>query len=120
MKQRVRIEERWEARKSAPDFDEITSHNFETILRYRLRFDFPTNANTYPIIYDEIFLRLEPRSQKWIDQNRLFGGLGFHVNNLKLSRIEIGYMLQTERNSAETSTGRKRVNNVIRITFISD
>jgi hypothetical protein len=33
---------------------------------------------------------------------------------------EVRYMLQTVRNSAETAEGLKRINNVFRVTFLSD
>jgi hypothetical protein len=118
-KQRFRIEERWLARKSPPDFDEVTSHKFEVRFRYKAGVELPLSARTYAIFNDEIFLRLLPRNEKWLDQNRLFAGVGFALDNEKLERIEVGYMLQTFRHSADTSVGLKRINNTIRITFKS-
>jgi hypothetical protein len=42
------------------------------------------------------------------------------IESSKLSRVEMGYMLQTVRHSSETQEGRQRINHVIRITFVSD
>src|SRR5262245_25368521 len=40
-KQRFRVEEKWLARKSAPDFDTVTSYQFETMFRYQFGFELP-------------------------------------------------------------------------------
>ena len=119
LKQRFRLEERWLARKSPPDFDHVTSHKFDLRLRYKAGVELPLSSNTYSIFNDEMFLLLAPRNERWLNQNRLFAGVGMVLDKEKLNRIEVGYMLQTVRNSSETSTGWKRVNNTIRITFKS-
>src|SRR5262245_25271666 len=92
LKQRIRFEERFNARKSPPDFDAVTSYDFETLLRYQLRFEFAVGSKTNSIFYDEVLLRLFPTSQKSLDQNRVFAGLGFALNGKAFSRLEAGYM----------------------------
>ena len=120
LKQRVSLEERWLARKSAPDYERVTSYKFETTLKYQLQFVFPLNPKTDSIFYDEVHLRLLPRNEKRLDQNRLFAGLSFKIESKNISRLEVGYMLQTAHNSAETAEGLQRVNHVISVTVISD
>jgi hypothetical protein len=118
-KQRIRTEEKWAARKSAPDYDKVTSYNFEVTLRYQFGVEFPLQGNAYSKFNNEIHLRIVPSDEKRFDQNRLFGGIGFTIDREKANRVEVGYMLQTVRNSSEAEPGRKRVNHTIRITFIS-
>jgi hypothetical protein len=119
LRHRVRLEERWQARKSPPDFDDVASRKFDLRLRYKAGIELPFNSNMYSTFNDEIFFRLAPRNERWFIQNRFFAGIGFVLDKEKLNRIEVGYMLQAVRNSSETSTGWKRVNNTIRITFKS-
>src|SRR5262249_47955175 len=79
VKQEIRLEQRWEARKSAPDYDDVTHYNYETTLRYQFRLVFPLNAKTGSIFYDEVHVRLSPTNEKFFDQNRLFAGFGFKL-----------------------------------------
>jgi hypothetical protein len=120
MKQTLILEERWLARKSAPDFDTITSYKFELRLRYQLKYSHALNSKIDFVTYDEPIFRLLPTNEKHFEENRLFGGVAFKLENKMFDKIETGYMLQTVRNSAETEEGRKRVNNVIRITLSSN
>src|SRR5262249_31682760 len=119
LRHRIRLEERWQDRKSAPTFDQVTSHKFDLRLRYKAGIELPLSSNTYSILNDEVFVRLAPRNERWFNQNRLFAGVGLILDKKKLNRIEVGYMLQAVRNSSESSTGWKRVNNTIRVTFKS-
>src|SRR5262249_4075613 len=43
--QRFRVEEKWLARKSPPDFDRVTSYKFETIFRYLFGVELPLNSD---------------------------------------------------------------------------
>lgn len=52
------------------------------------------NARLASILWDELFVNLNStvRSQRGLDQNRMFAGVGISVN--PRARIEIGYMNQ--------------------------
>jgi uncharacterized protein DUF2490 len=119
IKQTISLRERWLARKSAPTYDEITSYKFEITPVYQFELVIPKTATTDLIFYDEVHLRMVPRDEPRFDQNRLFAGLGLKTENRAINRIEMGYMLQTVRNSSDTNPGRERVNHVIRLTLIS-
>jgi hypothetical protein len=118
IKQKIRFEERWLARKSAPDFDRVTSYKFEVRPIYQFRLVLPLTPETDAVFYDEVRLRVVPTNENHFDQNRLFGGISRKTELLFFSRIEMGYMLQTVRDSS--ANGRARVNHVLRITFVSD
>jgi Protein of unknown function (DUF2490) len=120
IKQRFRLEERWQQQKSPPDLDKVTSYKFTTLFRYQFRFEHHQSDRSYSILYDEIRLRLTPTNERLFAQNRLFGGIGFSIDREKETHLEIGYMLQTVLNSDETAQRLKRVNHVLRITLISD
>jgi hypothetical protein len=120
-KQRFRLEERWLARKTSPDFDRVTSYVFQTRFRYEANFEFGGRAKTYWVVSDEVFFRLYPTADvKIFEQNRLFAGIGIRLDQEKLWRLEIGYMLQDVRNSPEILEGSARINHVLRVTLRSN
>src|SRR5262249_35809501 len=119
IKQTIAFRERWLARKSAPTYDKITSYKFEVTPVYQFELVIPKTTTTDFILYDEVHLRMVPRDEERFDQNRVFAGIGLKTENRAIHRIEMGYMLQTVRNSSETNPGRERVNHVIRLTLIS-
>jgi hypothetical protein len=120
LKQRFTLEQRWQAQKSAPDYDKVTGYDFEMILKYKIALGVPLTSKTQSIFYDEIHLRILPTDKKRFDQNRLFAGLSIAIDREKRTSIEAGYMLQIVRDSSEVAEGRKRTNHTIRITFISE
>jgi hypothetical protein len=90
-------------------------------LRYQAAFEFETSATTYWTVSDEVFLRLYPTAAvKTFEQNRFFTGVGIRLDEKLLWRLEIGYMLQDIRRSAETAHGSERVNHIIRAIILSD
>ena len=70
--------------------------------------------------YDEIHLRLLPTEEKLADQNRLYAGLIFYLDDRRLWRLETGYMLQSIWRSGENEQGLKRTNHTLRVTITSD
>lgn len=88
-------------------------NNFKLRLRYFLGLKYPLinkTSNTYKLYisaYNEIFLNTE---SSVFDRNRLYGGLGFKVNNN--INLEIGYMNQFFENSE-----RDQLNIITFITF---
>lgn len=83
---RYRIEQRWETSEQAGD-------RYLNRLRYRLHVTFPLNpeglipGSTYISFYDEIFIHVNDTP---FDQNRLYGGFGYRVNE-ELT-IETGFL----------------------------
>ncbi|MFK7969042.1 MAG: DUF2490 domain-containing protein [Bacteroidia bacterium] len=101
LQHRFRLEERW------------VEGDFRMRFRYFLGFNLPlTNKklieNTaYLSAYNEIFINLQNQA---FDRNRLYGGLGFKVNDLL--RFELGYMNQFFRMG-----GRDQVNMIAFVSF---
>jgi hypothetical protein len=118
--QRFRVEHRWLQRKEAPQYDRTETWKFENTFRYQLKFNTPVSKNVSLSFYDEIHLRLSPRDEKLADQNRLYGGLIFYLDEKRLWRLETGYMLQSVLNSGDNEHGLKRTNHTLRVTITSD
>lgn len=118
---RFRMEQRWLGRKDDPANDGFDEYKFENTFRYMLKKSFVFNKKVYGFAADEIHLRMPPPElEKIFDQNRIYIGAGYNLDKNKWWRIEGGYMLQTSFNSSVDATGRKRINNVFRITITSD
>ncbi|MFT7232372.1 MAG: hypothetical protein ACI8TA_001588 [Cyclobacteriaceae bacterium] len=87
--------------------------DFRLRFRYFLAFNVPINNKSmldktfYLSSYNEIFLN--PEENNVFDRNRLYGGLGFKVNDKV--RVEVGYM-----NQFLTNANRDQINI---ITFIN-
>lgn len=118
---RFRMEQRWLGRKDDPNSKGFDDFKFENTFRYLLKKSFIFNEKLYGVLQDEIHLRMPPPElEKIFDQNRIYAGIGYNLDKNKWWRIETGYMLQTSFNSSVDATGRRRVNNVFRITITSD
>ena len=115
IRHRYRLEQRWIKKfdviqSSIPQVSE-SSITYKNRARYMLSVKIPLSKNKdFPLfisIYDEIFLNL---SNTPFDQNRLFGALGFQINNnmnvqagylrhragsLDLNRLQIALFLNT-------------------------
>jgi hypothetical protein len=89
LQHRYRFEQRW-----------IENQNFKLRFRYFLAFNIPLNKlnmvdkTFYLSFYNEIFLN---HKENVFDRNRLYGGVGFKLNNL--IRFEVGYMNQFLNNN---------------------
>jgi len=119
-KQGFEVQERWLARKDPPDYDGVARWEFEITFIYTIGFERPLVSNVHFVIENELHLRVVPTDEKRIDQNRFFVGVSIPLDKERRNTVELGYMLQTVRNSSETAPGLKRVNNTLRVTFISD
>ena len=96
IRHRYRLEQRWIKKLDVVEgsntisVDEYST-TYKNRARYMLSLKIPlSNNNDFPLfisIYDEIFLDL---SQTPFDQNRLFGALGFQINNNM--NIQAGYL----------------------------
>ena len=101
LQHRYRFEQRW-----------VEDSDFKLRYRYFLALNIPlnnqamTDKTVYLSAYNEIFLN---NKSNVFDRNRLYGGLGYKVNNLM--RFEIGYMNQFLNNG-----NRDQIN---LITFLS-
>lgn len=119
---RFRMEQRWLERKNV-DLNSNTTTNwkFENTFRYQFKVNIPISPKWSTSFYDEIHLRTtELDTEKLFDQNRIYAGLVFYADKKREWRIEPGYMFQSTMNSLDTQDGRKRINNVFRITITSD
>lgn len=77
---RYRLEQRFITR---PQGSNTTEHR----ARYFLRLTYPLNDSWFVTAYDEVFINLQ---NDFFGQNRLYGALGYHVNN-DVS-IQMGYL----------------------------
>lgn len=77
---RYRLEQRFITR---PQGNNTTEHR----ARYFLRLTYPLNDSWFVTAYDEVFINLQ---NDFFGQNRLYGALGYHVNN-DVS-IQMGYL----------------------------
>lgn len=119
--QRFRMEQRWLARKDAPEYDEVARRKFENTFRYMLRVNTPVARRLSLAFYDEIHLRTPPpEAEKVLDQNRIYAGMIVYLDAKRLWRLEAGYMFQSTFNSADDVAGRKRINHTLRVTVTSD
>jgi hypothetical protein len=119
---RFRMEQRWLERKEFIAFDNTNTYwKFENTFRYQFKVNLPINDKWSVSLYDEIHLRTtELDTEKLFDQNRIYAGFVFYADKKREWRIEPGYMLQSTFNSLDSQEGRKRINNVIRVTITSD
>ncbi|MDB2442843.1 DUF2490 domain-containing protein [Flavobacteriales bacterium] len=71
----------------------FVERDFKQRFRYFVSFNIPLkikkNTQTYLSVYNEIFMNT---NSPVFDRNRLYGGIGYNINNN--IRIEIGYMNQ--------------------------
>ena len=101
LQHRYRFEQRW-----------VEDQEFKLRFRYFLAFNIPLNKSdmidktVYLSSYNELFLN---HKNNVFDRNRLYGGLGYKLNNLV--RFELGYMNQFFNNG-----NRDQINI---ITFLS-
>ena len=118
---RFRLEQRWLGRKSSVAVANIDEYKFENTFRYMLKKTFVLNSKMYAILFDEIHLRMPPPEfEKLFDQNRIYAGMGFNLDEKKWWRIETGMMLQSVFSSSVDAVGKKRTNMAFRITLASD
>ena len=93
LRHRFRSEQRW-----------VDNQDFRTRYRYAIFADVPMNRNDlepgafYLSVYNELFINGEDdigngRSVDTIDRNRLYGGIGYTLNNNM--RLQFGYMEQS-------------------------
>jgi len=117
---RIRMEQRWLGRKDSINHTEY-NFKFENTFRYMLRSQWWLSQKFGIAVYDELHLRLPPpEAEKIIDQNRIYLGLLFALDDAREWRIESGYMFQSTFNAAEDQEGKRRVNHTFRITITSD
>jgi hypothetical protein len=87
LEHRYRYEQRW------------VNRDYKDRIRYRIMAFIPLNKKTiekgtfFVGLYDEIFMNTK---QNYFDRNRLYGALGFQINNL--TGVQVG-MLQQETNA---------------------
>jgi hypothetical protein len=118
---RIRPEERWLGRSSTANPDAVDHYQFEITFRYMLRRQWWFNQKFGAALSDELHLRLtDLDTEHLIDQNRIYGGFLFALDQKRETRIELGYMWQGMYNSADYQDGHKRINHTFRITFTSD
>ena len=96
IRHRYRLEQRWIRKVDVIDLSNNTtitefSNSYKNRARYMVSLKVPLSKNKdFPLflsIYDEIFLNL---SNTPFDQNRLFGALGFQINNNM--NVQAGYL----------------------------
>jgi hypothetical protein len=115
------MEQRWLGRKSEPDEKGYDNYKFENTFRYMIRKTFVLSKKTYAILYDELHLRfLTANPEKILDQNRMYAGIGIHLDKNKWWRLEAGYMYQPVFENSPDADGKERTNHALRITLISE
>ena len=118
---RLRMEQIWTQQKEAPSYDVTTDWKFQNIMRFRLNYLLPINSKLSADFNDEIFFNMyNLKTQRILNQNRLYAGLIFNLDAAHVWKMNAGYMLQTAFNSTESKEDRKRINNVLRISIISN
>jgi hypothetical protein len=120
--QRYRLEERWFYRKSDPTSSNFDYPKYEMTLRCMLRSQWYIKPRFGLVLYDEVHLRVysQERDQKYLDQNRIYGGIIYALDDHRRWRIESGYMFQSQWESPDSEVGRERINNILRITLTGD
>ncbi len=95
IQQRLRMEHRWIGEVSADM--QVDRYRYQNRFRYLLRANIPLNGEKidkgvfYLCAYDELMISFGKNvGGNVYDQNRLFGGIGYHLG--KAGRIEVGYM----------------------------
>lgn len=118
---RFRLEQIWTQQKSPPSYDTTTDWKFQNVLRYRINYVLPINSKFEAEFNDEIFLNLyDLKSQRMLNQNRIYAGLIFNLDTAHIWKMNAGYMFQSVWNTNESKEDRKRINNVLRVSIISD
>jgi len=119
---RLRLEERWFGRKDDPQNEGYDYYKFETTFRYMVRSQWYIAPRFGVAIYDELHLRVysEERDEKILDQNRIYGGVIYSLDDNHYWRIETGYMFHSMWESPESVSGRERINHTWRITLTGD
>lgn len=88
---RIRFENRFIGVNNPPG---QTSYRFENRIRAWQQVTAPITPRLYLTAYDEIWLYVKPYVSKSVfDQNRAYGGIGFHLK--PDLRLEVAYMNQT-------------------------
>ena len=96
IRHRYRLEQRWIRKVDVIEISNNTTvseffNSYKNRARYMVSLKVPLSKNKdFPLflsIYDEIFLNL---SNTPFDQNRLFGALGFQINNNM--NVQVGYL----------------------------
>lgn len=118
---RFRLEQIWTQQKAAPDYNTTSAWAFSNILRYQFLINIPLD-NTWSLNFnDEVFLNMYKfNTLKLLNQNRIYAGMIYNIDKANIWKINAGYMFQSVWNSKETETGRKRMNNVLRVSVIAD
>ena len=118
---RLRMEQIWTQQKEAPSYDVSNDWKFQNIMRFRLNYVLPINSKLSADFNDEIFFNMyNLKTQRILNQNRLYAGLIFNLDAAHVWKMNAGYMLQAAFNSNESKEDRKRINNVLRISIISN
>ena len=115
------MEQIWSQQKAAPSYDETSEWKFQNILRYRINYILPISTKVAADFSDEIFFNTtDIKGQKMFNQNRIYAGLLFNLDKEHVWKMNAGYMFQAVWNTQEAKEDRKRINNVLRISVISD
>lgn len=122
--QRFRMEQRWLGRKDTADYNKggFDYYKFENTFRYQLRYQKWFRERWAWVVYDEVHLRTTApfNSEHLVDQNRLYLGGAYSLDKHQEIRMEVGYMNQSFWRSADTESGRSRINHTIRLTLTTD
>lgn len=118
---RFRLEQRW-VEQLVADINQDNSANYQNRFRYLNRNLFYikslkyTHEEIYAVVQNEVFLTIGDNkiNNKFIDQNRLFVGLGLNYNNN--IRLEVGYM----NHFITSSTSNDVMNHTISISLIQN
>ena len=92
---RLRLEQR-RIGEVAPATGDVTNWRYENRIRYMLRTTIPLSADKkwYLALWDEVFFNFGSNvSMNYLDQNRVFIGLGRQLSDN--TKLEIGFMEQT-------------------------
>ena len=118
---RFRLEQIWTQQKAPPNYTATSEWKFENVFRYRINYLLPISKKLTADFNDEIFFNLSDlNSQKMFNQNRIYAGLLFNLDKEHIWKMNAGYMFQAVWNTQESREDRKRINNVLRISVISD
>lgn len=118
---RLRMEQIWTQQKDAPNYNTTTDWKFQNIMRFRFNYVLPINKNLAADFYDELFFNMyDLKSQRMLNQNRIYAGLIFNLDAAHVWKMNAGYMFQSVWNTNESKEDRKRINNVLRVSIISD
>ena len=118
---RLRMEQIWTQQKAPPSYSTTSDWKFQNVLRFRMGYLLPINKKYTADFSDEIFFNTtDIKGQKMFNQNRIYAGLLFNLDKEHVWKMNAGYMFQAVWNTQEAKEDRKRINNVLRISVISD